>query len=155
MPPGPVTLKLTLRTHALGYAQTIFDSSEPVLSLFLNPDGTLSLVRSDPDQHFVALNGEAPLKTGQWHEITAVFTGSELRLYIDGQPDGSTAAVCGTRGNSCCGIGGFCGVHPLWQRVSASGRQKARNFHGDMIKLAIKNKCSYILRCNMQLTAAE
>ncbi len=37
-------------------------------------------------------NGSIEVMDGQWHHVMAVYDGSELRLYIDGQLDASTAA---------------------------------------------------------------
>lgn len=106
MPPGPATVELVLRPGNTDRTQTIFDSSEPVLSLVLMPGGTLRLLRMDQQRKVITLEGRTPLTAGQWHHVLAVFTGSALRLYVDGNQDGPDVPIHGLRSDKESAIGG-------------------------------------------------
>lgn len=124
MPPGPATVELVLRPGNTDRTQTIFDSSEPVLSLVLMPDGTLRLLRMDQQRKVITLEGRTPLTAGQWHHVLAVFTGSALRLYVDGKQDGPDVPIHGLRSDKESAIGG----PALW----ANGIRAAGFLQGDL-----------------------
>jgi len=107
VPPGPVTLELWIRISDIGRLQTIFDSWGAALSLGLDGDGRLNLVRVNQERQAVWLKGEKKLMNDKWHHVVAVFTGEEIRICIDGKQDGKPVAVHGTRTdeNSVIGFG--------------------------------------------------
>jgi hypothetical protein len=106
MPPGPATVELLLRPADTVRMQTVFDSSEPVLSLVLAPGGTLRLVRMDQQRKPITLAGQTPLQAGTWHHVVAVFTGRSLRLHVDGKQDGPEIPIHGLRSDKETAIGG-------------------------------------------------
>jgi hypothetical protein len=106
MPPGPATVELELRPGNTERTQTIFDSSEPALSLVLMPGGTLRLLRMDQQRKVITLAGRTALTAGKWHHVVAVFTGSALRLYVDGKQDGGDVPIHGLRSDKESAIGG-------------------------------------------------
>lgn len=60
----------------------------------------------------------AVLTDGNWHYLAAVYTGTQLQLYVDGQPAGNPAAVSGTL-RPCDGSGCYLGVYvPNWGGTS-------------------------------------
>jgi hypothetical protein len=106
MPPGPATVELLLRPADTVRMQTVFDSSEPVLSLVLAPGGTLRLVRMDQQRKPITLAGQTPLQASTWHHVVAVFTGRSLRLHVDGKQDGPEIPIHGLRSDKETAIGG-------------------------------------------------
>lgn len=124
MPPGPATVELLLRPADTERMQTVFDSSEPVLSLVLAPGGTLRLLRTDQQLKVVTLAGKTPLQAGTWHHVVAVFTGRSLRLSVDGKQDGPEIPIHGLRSDKETSIGG----PALW----AKGIRAAGFFKGDI-----------------------
>lgn len=124
MPPGPATLELTLRPAQTDRHQTIFDSSEPILTLVLEPRGTLRLLRWDQEREEVMLEGRETLQPGAWHHVVAVFTGAALRLYVNGKQDGSDVPIHGLRSDHMSCVGG----PARW----ATGIRAAGRFHGDI-----------------------
>jgi hypothetical protein len=124
MPPGPATVELLLRPAATERMQTVFDSSEPVLSLVLAPGGTLRLVRMDQQRKPITLAGQTPLQAGTWHHVVAVFTGRSLRLHVDGKQDGPEIPIHGLRSDKETAIGG----PALW----ANGIRAEGFFEGDI-----------------------
>jgi hypothetical protein len=124
MPPGPATVELSLRPGDTQRTQTIFDSSEPVLSLVLMPGGTLRLLRMDQQRKTITLEGRTALMAGKWHHVSAVFTGSALRLYVDGIQDGADVPLHGLRADKESAIGG----PALW----ADGIRATGHFRGDI-----------------------
>jgi len=124
MPPGPATVELSLRPGDTQRTQTIFDSSEPVLSLVLMPGGTLRLLRMDQQRKIITLEGRTALMAGKWHHVSAVFTGSALRLYVDGIQDGADVPLHGLRADKESAIGG----PALW----ADGIRATGHFRGDI-----------------------
>jgi len=124
MPPGPATVELALRPYDTQRTQTLFDSSEPVLSLVLMPGGTLRLLRLDQQRKEVVVEGRTALTAGSWHHVVAVFTGSELRLYVDGKQDAAELPIHGLRSDKESALGG----PALW----AGGIRAAGHFRGDI-----------------------
>ena len=124
MPPGPATVELLLRPADTERMQTVFDSSEPVLSLMLAPGGTLRLQRMNQQREVVTLAGQKPLQAGTWHHVVAVFTGRSLRLYVDGKQDGPEIPIHGLRSDKETAIGG----PATW----AKGIRAAGFFKGDI-----------------------
>jgi len=124
MPPGPATVELLLRPGDTQRTQTLFDSSEPVLSLVLMPGGTLRLLRLDQQRREVVVAGRTALTAGNWHHVVAVFTGSELRLYVDGRQDAAEVPIHGLRSDKESALGG----PALW----AGGIRAAGHFRGDI-----------------------
>jgi len=64
------------------------------------------------------------LTAGAWHHVAAVFTGGELRLYVDGRQDAAAVPVHGLRSDKESAIGG----PSLW----AAGVRAAGHFRGDI-----------------------
>jgi hypothetical protein len=124
MPPGPATVELILRPGDTQRTQTLFDSSEPVLSLVLMPGGTLRLLRLDQQRKEVVVEGRTALTAGNWHRVVAVFTGSELRLHVDGRQDAAEVPIHGLRSDKESALGG----PALW----AAGVRAAGHFRGDI-----------------------
>ena len=124
MPPGPATVELLLRPGDTQRTQTLFDSSEPVLSLVLMPGGTLRLLRLDQQRNEVEVAGRTALTAGSWHHVVAVFTGSELRLYVDGRQDAAAVPIHGLRSDKESALGG----PGLW----AGGIRAVGHFRGDI-----------------------
>jgi hypothetical protein len=129
MPPGPVTLELLVRPLDTSVTQTIFDSSEPVLSIVLAAGGTLRLIRWNQHRKPVMVTGTAVLETNRWTCVTAVFTGHSISLYVNGKPDGSEVPVHGLRSDNSSSIGG---PSPWAEGLCAEGM-----FHGDIAKIRI------------------
>jgi len=124
MPPGPATVELLVRPGDTQRTQTLFDSSEPVLSLVLMPGGTLRLLRLDQQRKEVVVGGRTALRVGNWHHVVAVFTGSELRLYVDGRQDAAAMPIHGLRSDKESALGG----PALW----AGGIRAVGHFRGDI-----------------------
>ena len=71
----------------------IRNNAESTISFHFNP--------ADGGSEFQA-NGSTPVLDNQWHHLMAVYTGSEIQLYVDGQLDASTStggAVLRTSGD--------------------------------------------------------
>jgi hypothetical protein len=128
MPPGPATLELCLCPHDISRTQTIFDSSEPILSLVLMAGGKLRLLRFNQSCQEVTVESSRSLTLNEWHHIVAVFTGAEIRLHIDGKLDGM-AKVNGLRSDKESSIGS----PALW----SSGIRAESHFAGDLAALRI------------------
>ncbi len=84
MPPGPASLELWIRPEKIGANQVVFASERPVLDIELGPDLSVRLTRTNEYHHPVFLEGQTPLSRDEWHHLVAVFTGSHIRLFIDG-----------------------------------------------------------------------
>lgn len=93
LPPGPVSLELWIRLRTTENEQTIFESSS--LNLSISQNDTLNLVRRNERREDVRLQGKEKLQVNFWYHITAVFTGSELKLYLNGKPDGEPIKTYG------------------------------------------------------------
>lgn len=128
MPPGPATLELLLSPHDISRTQTIFDSSEPILSLVLMAGGRLRLLRFNQRRQEVTIESSLRLTINEWHHIVAVFTGAEIRLHIDGKLDGM-AKVNGLRSDKESSIGS----PAIW----SSGIRAESHFAGDLAALRI------------------
>jgi hypothetical protein len=89
MPPGPATLDIVIRPRAGGQYQTIFDSSEPILTLVLTDQNTIALIRYDQHRQEQILFGKTPIAINSWSRISAIFTGNSLELFVNGIIDGS------------------------------------------------------------------
>jgi hypothetical protein len=124
MPAGPVTLEVLIRPAETEMPQTLFDSTEPVLTLVLMPNRTLRLLRWDQWRKEVVLEGRIALTSGSWHHVVAVFTGAASRLYVDGRQDGHDVPVHGLRSDYQSTLGG--------PTVWASGLRAGGHFHGDI-----------------------
>lgn len=56
----------------------------------LSMDGVGDKLHTSVDQGpIIGVDGQSPLPPDEWHHVAAVYNGSLLTLYMDGQPDGS------------------------------------------------------------------
>jgi hypothetical protein len=129
MPPGPVTLELLVRPLDISVTQTIFDSTEPVLSIVLTAGGTLRLIRWDQHRKPVMVTGTAVLEANCWVSVIAIFNGHSIGLYVNGKLDGDEMPVHGQRSDYASSIGG----PARW----AEGLRAMGRFHGDIAKIRI------------------
>jgi len=59
---------------------------------------TLSLATTGADDgngQLTRLKGKSPLEPGRWHYVAGTYDGTTMRLYVDGKPDGESAAQSG------------------------------------------------------------
>ena len=68
---------------ALGYTAKAF-------SFLLSTKGA-----DDGDGKLTRLTGKTPIKLGRWHYVVATYDGATMRLYVDGQPEGSSTEQSG------------------------------------------------------------
>jgi hypothetical protein len=100
MPPGPATVEVWIRPGKSGKTQALFASERPVLDLELQPDLTVRLTRTDQQRQPVVVNGESSLSPDRWHHVVAVFTGADIRLFVDGKEDAQPVPCHGVRTES-------------------------------------------------------
>ena len=86
MPYGPFTLELNVRPEQTGRAMTLFSDTCGV-SLKLTPDGNLRLTRVKS-----TAAGQRTLPLNRWTHVAAVYTGEQLKLYVDGALDAEAPA---------------------------------------------------------------
>jgi hypothetical protein len=112
MPYGPFTLELNVLPEQEGRAMTLFADTCGV-SLKLTPDGNLRLSRLKS-----TATGQRTLPLGRWTHVAAVYTGEQLKLYVDGALDAEAPAETqalrinslGVVGNSYISDEGFQGL---------------------------------------------
>ena len=86
MPYGPFTLEVNVFPEQEGRAMTLFADTCGV-SLKLTPDGNLRLTRLKS-----AATGQRTLPLNRWAHVAAVYTGEQLKLYVDGALDAEAPA---------------------------------------------------------------
>ena len=109
-PPGDATLELWIRPRKTGSVQTVYDSWGSTLSLGIDGNGKLNLLRVNQARQAVWLHGKTVLSADVWHHVVAVYTGIELRLYVDGKPDASPVECHGARTDEKSVIGAGTGM---------------------------------------------
>ncbi|MDR1280503.1 MAG: hypothetical protein LBK99_06740 [Opitutaceae bacterium] len=97
MPPGPATLEMWVRPRKNDRLQVLFESGNPVLDIVLLPKGFIRLTRVNEASQNVSVTGKSAPGLNQWHHIVAVFTGSAIRLFIDGKEDAAPAPCVGLK----------------------------------------------------------
>ncbi|MBW2457544.1 MAG: PKD domain-containing protein, partial [Deltaproteobacteria bacterium] len=92
------TIELFLQPAALGQAADLVhlveDSPANYLTLALTPTGQISLRIEDDNVEHVALTSDGSITAGGFHHVAVTQDGTEVVMYIDGQPTG----VTGTNG---------------------------------------------------------
>lgn len=97
MPSGAVSLEVWIRTRAIGKPQVILGSSGAVVALQIAGNGTVILSRTGQDRKNMSLQGKVVLAAERWHQLVGTYDGSELRLYVNGQPDGQPLRMLGVK----------------------------------------------------------
>ena len=139
MPPGPVTVELWLRFRQTDHPQVIFDQQDPALAMALGPGGTLVAARLNRKMRLDVVKGPRALKPARWYDVTGVYDGRDLRLYVDGQPDGVPTASLGRRTDEGAVIGGS--SNGPWLFVSEFPNLinlgLKRSFAGDLARIRV------------------
>ena len=124
MPPVTASVECVFRTSDLSCNRTLFDSSEPILSLVLLKGGKVRLSRLDTWRREVAIESRSPLRRGAWHHLLASFDGDLLSLFIDGKLAAPRMHMRGTRSDKESTLGG----PALW----SEGVRAGHHFAGDI-----------------------
>lgn len=92
---GPFTLEAWVRPGAVPSAkpQTILSrwqsvGSQKVFALQINPEGKIDFLVSSNGSTVVHHLSESAVAAGFWYHVAAVFTGSDLRIHLNGVLDG-------------------------------------------------------------------
>lgn len=125
MPPGPATLEMWVRPRKNNRMQVLFESGHPVLDIVLLPKGLIQLTRVNEASQEVHITGKSMLGLNQWHHIVAVFTGSALRLFIDGKEDATPVPCVGLKTEAGSMLGASMNASPK------------SFFHGDVARFSI------------------
>src|SRR5436190_5882141 len=101
---GAVTVEAWIKVAALtGNPQAIIERYGPSYSadggyaLRLNAAGKLQFATVADSASADAVFGNTTITTGGWHHVAGVFDGSQLRVYLGGQLDGSKASTFAPR----------------------------------------------------------
>jgi len=84
IPPGPATVECVFQLRARGRPMNLLTQQGTQLAMRIDAEGRLHLERSDFDKNPVEVSS-MPLPAGRPVCVAGVFTGSKLRLYVDGE----------------------------------------------------------------------
>lgn len=106
IPGGPATVECAFTFRQTGRPMNIFSQIGCAqLELSLDSSGKLLLTRSDFDKNPVRITSPEPLVADRLFAVAGVYTGSELRLYINGERVAKTP-LTGSRTNEGVLFGG-------------------------------------------------
>lgn len=124
MPPVSASVECVFRSSDLNCNRTLFDSSEPILSLVLLAGGKVRLSRLDTWRREIAIESRSSLRQGAWHHLLACFDGEQLSLFIDGKLAAPRMNMRGSRSDKESTLGG----PALW----SEGVRAGHHFAGDI-----------------------
>ncbi len=135
IPPYALTVELELRPRAVGAEQTILAAGNRQLRLYLDSEGRLHASRLGQigaDETVADVAGKTPLQQGQWHRIKVCYDLRQLRLYVDGELQGSVklAPLPGSVWHNFALLG--CGISGFWD--------PAQHFTGDLRNLTLQSR---------------
>lgn len=135
LPPGPLTVELWIRPRSMEVPEAIVDQRGTGMAIGITKNNTIVLLRQNQKRELVPLYGSSALTANVWHHIAGVFTGAEIRLYVDGKPDGNPVTAVGLRTDEVFYVGQ---VEALAQALGNDTRK--RNFAGDIGMLRIRQR---------------
>ncbi len=143
-PPGDATVEFWIKPNGTGDRQAFLYSQSACFNLTLVPGGTLEMERLNERRQSVKISGTIPLDAGQWNHVAAVYSGDQLRLYVNGRPDGEVFCP-GARTDEFTLIGGRPGT--VFPKAAAEALQIAQgkvseSFAGDMARFRILGHAS-------------
>ncbi|TSA36783.1 MAG: hypothetical protein D4R65_02175 [Verrucomicrobiaceae bacterium] len=138
-PPVDATVEFWIKPDATDARQAFLYSQSACFNLTLVSGGTLELERSNERRQSVKISGAIPLEGGQWNHVAAVYAGDQLRLYVNGRPDGE-APCPGARTDEFTLIGGKPGT--VFPKAAAEALQIAQgktseSFAGDIARFRV------------------
>jgi hypothetical protein len=134
MPPGPVTVEMLIRFRQTDRGQVIWDQWGHAMGIGLTGQGTVVLARQNQHRNIDWLQGKQQLTPERWYRLTGTYDGSELRLYVDGEPDGQAVASHGLRTDEKTVIGGGTG---MWARMPGLHERVEGYFQGDIARIRV------------------
>ncbi len=90
---GPFTLEATVKPAPASGHGCLISKGDTQWALQVAPGNKLEFLVHEAGQERGGITVQTPLPAGwagQWHRVAGVFTGRELRLYLDGKPVGTT-----------------------------------------------------------------
>jgi hypothetical protein len=139
LPPGPYTLEMWFRPAKLGNPQTLVnDKLGQVMNVGITPEGVLRFARGHQRSmaEAILLEGEGKLEAGKWHHIVAVFSGSEMSLYLNGKRDGKPVACHGLKTDNgiTIGMGKIGGECLKWKMPKESDNPNVAVWDGEKME---------------------
>jgi uncharacterized repeat protein (TIGR01451 family) len=102
---GPVTVEAWIKTNSIAQESIVERGRwngdvDGGYALRLSEEGKIQFytIRSSNDNDFVT--GDTVVNPGEWHHVTGVFDGAQLRVYLDGTLDGSKASTIAPAGGT-------------------------------------------------------
>lgn len=94
-PTGPFTLEAWVNLNDVCTQQGVVEKYDaPAFNGYLmrvTPGGRLSAFTLGGDGQAAAVTGQSVVMPGEWHHVVAVYDGTNLSVYLDGELDGSVA----------------------------------------------------------------